>query len=265
MSGTHDTDLGAAPTAMNPPPGADESAGSPWWRHLAVVLLLAALTRVGFYFAGLVAMLIVLTDLRRHQYTRLGGTLVLAWWTFLWGRSGVPPLIGFGLLGLAAGCFAVAAAGQPGHRAAVIRNAVLAAVAAALALLNIVPYGLDSPTLTKNEALERAITARRGDIEATHAQVVRTRERFDQRPVYLVLLFELNKVTAKTRDGEPCFTREEVHYVDGLNGAVDRSRLVDRLMLAVDRYQVATAREEDGNCLPLPRGTSRDIVTVPGR
>lgn len=244
-------------------PGTDGKA--PWWRHLAVVLLLVALTRVGLYAAGVVAMLIVLTDLRRHPYARLGGTLAIAWWTFAWARSSVPPLIGLGLMLLAAGAFSVAAAQQRHRAPRVAVNAVLAVVALALALLNVVPYGTKPSRLTNQEALASALAASRNDVRATDAQVVRTRERFTQRPVFLVLLFERNAKAATTRDGEPCFRRGEVHIVDGITAVADERGLVDRLTLAPGRYHLAEAREKDGNCLPLPRGTRRDIVPIPGR
>jgi hypothetical protein len=230
-----------------------------------VVLLLAALTRIGFYFAGLVALLIFLTDLRRHPYTRLGGSLVIAWWTFVWARASVPPLIGLALMVAAGGAYAVAVVQQFRQPAAAARNAALAAVSVALALLNVVPYGLRAARLDKREALARAVAASRGDVHATHAQVARTRRRFDQRPVYLVLLFEPNAVAATTEDGEPCFRREEVHVVDGIDGSVDRRSVIDRLMLAPNSYQLAEARKKDGNCLPLPRGTNKDVVRIPGR
>ncbi|MEO6714608.1 MAG: hypothetical protein ABIM89_14400 [Mycobacteriales bacterium] len=255
-----DTARDGAPSAGSAPVGR-----APWWRHVAVILVLAALTRVGFYFAGLVAALIMLTDLRRHPYTRLGSSLVLVWWTFVWGRASVPPLIGLGLLGCAAAAYAVAATQQRERRASLARNVVYASVAAALALLNVLPYGLRGPSLDKQAALSRALAASRSEIDATHAQVVRTRERFNQRPLFLVLLFEPNANAATTGDGEPCFQREEVHIVDGLSGDVDQRGFVDRLMLAPSRYQRATAREKDGNCLPLPRGTRRDVVPIQGR
>ncbi|MEO7245022.1 MAG: hypothetical protein ABIX12_07725 [Rubrivivax sp.] len=210
-------------------------------------------------------MLIYLSDLRRHPYTRLGGAIVIAWWTFVWARGGVPPLIGLGLLVLAAAAYAFAAAQQVRQPFALVRNGVAAAVALGLAVLNVVPYGLATPRFDKAEALARVLAVSPGDVRATHAQVARSRERFDQRPVYLVLLFEPNAQAATTLDGEPCFRREEVHYVDGINGSVDRSRFLDRLTLSGSRYQLAQAREKDGYCLPLPRGTNRDIVRIPGR
>ena len=102
-------------------------------------------------------------------------------------------------------------------------------------------------------------------MRATHAQVIRTRERFTQRPIYLVLLFEPNPRAATTTDGEGCFQREEVHVVNGLTGAVDQRGLIDKLTFAPNPYQLAQAREKDGNCLPLPLGTRRDVVRIPGR
>jgi len=244
---------------------AQSEGRAPWWRHLAVVLLLVALTRVGLYAAGVVAMLIVLTDLRRHPYTRLGGTLVIAWWTFVWARSSVPPFIGLGLLLLATAAYAVAAAQQRDRPARAAFSVVLALVVLTLALLNVLPYGTKPPLLDDQEALASAIAASRNEVRATDAQVVRTRERFTQRPLFLVLLFERNAKAATTRDGEPCFRRGEVHVVDGLTGVADERGLVDRLTLAPSRYQLAEAREKNGNCLPLPRGTRRDIVPIPGR
>ncbi|MEP7055329.1 MAG: hypothetical protein ABI912_08790 [Actinomycetota bacterium] len=210
-------------------------------------------------------MLLFLTDLRRHPYTRLGGTLVIAWWTFVWARASVPPLIGLGMLLAAGGAYVVAVVQQIRRPVATMRNGALAAACFALALLNVVPYGLRSPDLTKQQALNRAVAASRGDVHATQAQIARTRRRFDQRPVFLVLLFEPNAVAATTQDGEPCFRREEVHVVDGLTGAVDQRGVIDRLMLAPGSYQLAEARKKDGNCLPLPRGTSKDVVPIPGR
>lgn len=266
MPGKANVDFSTQPASEQPGQQAPDGAGGrTWWRHLAVILLLAALTRIGFYFAGVVAMLILLTDLRRHPYTRLGGTLAIGWWTFVWARGSVPPLIGLGLLAAAAAAYAVAMLQQLSAPVAAARNAVLALAALAFALLNVVPYGMKPPRFDKQEALRRALASSPGAVRATHAQVARTRERFDQRPVYLVLLFEPNALAATTSDGEPCFRREEVHVVDGLSGAVDQSRLVDRLTLAPHRYQLAQARQKDGNCLPFPYGTRGDIVQIPGR
>jgi hypothetical protein len=266
MSGTHypyvdDDSLADAASSG----AAADSARVPWWRHLAVVLLLAALARVGLYFAGLVGLLIFLTDLRRHPYTRLGGSLVIAWWTFVWARASVPPLTGLALMLAAGAAYAVASWQQLRQPAAAARNAALAGAAVVLALLNVVPYGMRAAKLDKAQALARAVAVSRGDVHATDAQVAKTRARFDQRPVYLVLLFEPNANAATTSDGEPCFRREEVHVVDGIDGTVDRRGLIDRLMLTPNSYQLAEARKKDGNCLPLPRGTRKDVVRIPGR
>lgn len=263
MSDTTDADVAAAPLDAGTIGAA--AGRTAWWRHILVILLLAALTRVGLYAAGLVGMLIMLTDLRRNQYSRLGGALVLGWWTFLWSRNGVPPLIGFALLALAAAGFAVAVGTQRDRPRAAAGNALSAIIVGALAVLNVAPYGLASPKIDKTDALRLAMAATRGDVRATHAQVVKTRERFDQRPVYIVVLFEPNAQTATTLDGEPCFRRGEVHYVDGITGAVNATRVFDRLVLAGDRYELAEARATDGNCLPLPRGTSSDVSRIPGR
>jgi hypothetical protein len=243
--------------------GAGAVAAKPWWRNLGVILALAALPRIGLGFAGLVAMMLLFTDQRRHPYTRLGGTLLIGWWTFLWARSGVPILFGLGLLGASAACFGVAAM-QSQEPTARIRNAVIAALAALLAVLNVFPWGTRKAEFDKAAALTRAMQATQREVKPTHAQVTKTRERFVQRPLYLVLLFEPNEKTAQTGDGEPCFRRAEVHVVDALDGSVDRTDLVDRLMLVPGRYSVAQARERDGFCLPLPRGSGKDIVRIPG-
>jgi hypothetical protein len=169
------------------------------------------------------------------------------------------------MLLLAAAAYAVACWQQRADRAAAARTAGFAAVALGFAVLNVAPYGLRHPTLDKPAALARAVAASRGEVKATQAQVVRTRERFDQRPIYLVLLFEPNANAATDADGEPCFRREEVHVVDGITGAVDRRGLIDQMMLTPSRYQVAQARAKDGNCLPLPVGTGRNVVPIPGR
>lgn len=265
MNPTSGTDVRPDPSGGPPPDSAVPLPRATWWRSLGIILVLAVLTRVGFYAAGVVAMLIVLTDLRRHPYTRLGGTLVLAWWTFVWARASVPPLIGAGLLLLAAAAYSYAAWQQHRRPLKVALNAALALAALTLGLLNVVPWGLTKSDFGDQEVLSRALAASNNEVAATNAQIVRTRERITQRPMFLVLLFELNAKAATTRDGEPCFRRGEVHIVDGISGAVDESSLVDKLTLAPSRYQLSQAREKDGNCLPLPRGTSRDIVPIPGR
>jgi hypothetical protein len=258
-----------APEAAQPTPSADSPVAVPepkaaaWWRHLAFVIALALLPRIGLYFCGLIAMVILFSDQRRNAYTRLGGTLLIGWWTFTWARSGVPPLLGLALLAAAAAAFAVAAVQQSGQRVTLVRNASLAVVAGVLAVLNVVPYGKRSAEFGEDEALRRAVAASAGRVEATHAQVAATRERLIQRPLYVVLLFEPNPTTAETLDREPCFRRAEVHVVDGLDGTVDRADLIDRLLLANRRSNVAEARKKDGFCLPLPRGTSQDIVPLP--
>jgi len=236
---------------------------APWWRHLTVIVALALLPRVGLYFCGLIAMVLLFSDQRRNHYTRLGGTLLIGWWTFAWARSGIPPLVGVLLLGASAAAFAVAARQQSTRRVAMARTTSLAAVAGVLAVLNVVPWGTRSATFGEDAALMKALAASDGRVRATHAQVAATRERIIQRPLFVVLLFEPNGTTAETLDGEPCFRRAEVHVVDGLDGSVGRVDLVDRLLLATRTSDVAEAREKDGFCLPLPRGTHRDIVPVP--
>lgn len=258
---TADAAQPAPPTsspAVEPGPKA-----APWWRHLAVVVALALLPRVGLYFCGLIAMVILFSDQRRNAYTRLGGTLLIGWWTYTWARSGIPPVVGLLLLGAAAAALARAAIEQRTRRPAMVRNALLALVAGVLAVLNIVPWGTTSAKFGEGEALHRAIAASGGRVRATHAQVAATRERLVQKPLYVVFLFEPNETTPETLDGEPCFRRAEVHVVDGLDGAVDRVGLMGTLLLGHYRSDVAEARESDGFCLPLPRGTHRDVVPVP--
>jgi hypothetical protein len=251
------------------PPTSDDVAraestpkAAPWWRHLGVIVALALLPMVSLYFCGFIAMVILLSDQRRDRYVRLGGVLLIGWWTFTCARNGVPPAFGLVLLAAAAAAYIVAARRQP-DVAARARTVALAVVAGALALLNVVPWGMRSARFGKQEALRLAAEASSGRVRATHAQVAAARERIVQRPVYLVLLFEPNPATATTADGEPCFRRAEVHYVDGIDGSVDRVDLVDRLILANHSSLVAEAREKDGFCLPLPRGTRNDIVPIP--
>ena len=263
MPGTPNTETTAVAPGGAPHPGDAAAAPRRWWRHLGVILALAALARLGLGFAGLVAMMLLFTDQRRHPYARLGGTLLIGWWTYTWARAGVPPLLGLGLLAAAGVCFAVAAVQQQ-TPAARIRNAALAVLATLLGLLNVIPYGTRAAAFDEAGALSRAQRATKREVRPTHAQVTKTRERFVQRPLYLVLLFEPNEKTAKTADGEPCFRRAEVHVVDGLDGSVDRTDLVDRLMLVPGRYSVAEARERDGFCLPLPRGSRNDIAPIAG-
>lgn len=260
----------ADPADQAHPPDAGDVAGadptatqSPWWRHGGVIVALAALARFRLHFCALLAIAILFSDVRRNPYARLGGTLLIGWWTFTWARNGIPPLIGLGVLLAAGAAYSVAALSERPGWPAMARNAAMAAIAVCLGVLNIVPWGTSSPRFGEDEALRRAVAASGRRVQATHAQVEPGRERLTQRPVYWVLLFEPNETTATTLDGEPCFRRAAVHAVDALTGAVDRSDLLGRLLLADHRSTVAEAREKDGFCLPLPRGTARDVVPIP--
>lgn len=265
MSGntTHTT------TSTTPGPAGgpvDGDARSPWWRHLAFVLLLVALARFSLYAATLVGMVIFFSDQRRNLFTRLGGTILMAWWLLTWSWSAAPPVIAMTLLVLSAVGYVMAARSEQGHRWAVVRNGAFAAVAVALAVLNVVPWGLREATIDGDEALRIALAAKRGSVDPTDAQVVPTRERFTQRPVYAVLLFERDGART-TADGEPCFRRLDTHIVDGLDGAADRRTVTQWAtldpLLDVTADEVAEGRKSDGYCLPVPRGISKVIRPVP--
>lgn len=266
---THDSDhvtvAGATEPATPIDPPVEESAPgpAPWWRHMGVVAVLGLLPMVKLGFCGLIAMVILFSDQRRHPYTRLGGTLVIGWWTFTWARNGIPPLLGLGLLGAAAAAYVVAARARRHDRPALLRNGTLALVTGVLAALNVAPWGARSATINEDEAIRRAVAASAGRVRATHAQAAASRTRLTQRPQYLVLLFEPNATTAKTLDGEPCFRRAHLQFVDGVDGTVDRRDFLHRLVPISRWSPVSEAREKDGYCLPLPRGTHKDIVPLP--
>ena len=249
------------------PPGEDRApdAGNQWWRNLAFVLVLVLLARFSLYFLTLVGMVIFFSDQRRNRYTRLGGTILMAWWLLTWSWSAAPPIIAAGLLVAAAVAFVAAVRSEQHRRWAATRNAALAVVAGLLAVLNFVPWGLREPVVDRGEALQIALANRRGTVVPTDAQIVPTRERFTQRPVYAVLLFERNgdKLTA---DREPCFRRLDTHIVDGITGAADPSSAAQWItldpLLDPTADEVAEARERDGFCLRVPRGISTQVVPV---
>jgi hypothetical protein len=255
----------AQATAPRGEEGTPESDGNQWWRNLAFVLLLVLLARLSLYFLTLVGMVIFFSDQRRNRFTRLGGTILMGWWLLSWSWSAAPPIIAAGLLIASAAAFVAAVRLEQGRRWPSVRNAALAGVAVLLAVLNYVPWGLREPAVDRAEALQIALANRRGTVNPTDAQIVPTRERFTQRPVYAVLLFERNgdKVTA---DNEPCFRRLDTHIVDGVTGAADRRSAAQWVTLdpLLDQTadEVAEARERDGFCLRVPRGISRQVVPV---
>lgn len=237
------------------PPRQDEdtppSARRPWYRSLSFLVPAGIVSGMfGLYFAGLIVLLLFFSDRRRDRNVRIGGSLLLLWWLWTWTLPGTSPYVGFGLLVGSAVFLGLAARSADGTARATVAG--LAATAAALAALALVPYGVRGPELSEDAALRRTLDTRRGhqdNVDASQADVVPSRERFTNRPFYFVVLHEQNPDRAKTGDGEPCFRRAEVHVVDALDGSVEREANVE-------------AKDEDGNCLPLRLGTGSDLVPV---
>ena len=237
----------AVPDAAEQPAGAEPRG---WWRagpFLAALTLATAL--LGQFFLGLIAILLLVSDTRRSTEARLAGAAVMVWALFTATPLGAGPWVGLLLLGAAAGLWGRLA--WRTRRRLRLLPAAGAVAAAALAVVHVVPYGLRAPTVSPDEAVQRALTARgAGRVAATRLLVERSRLRVVQRPFWYVVFYEPHPDKAFTADREPCFSRAETLTVDGLDGRVRR-------------VGVADARARDGGCLALPQGTGRDLRPVP--
>ena len=174
---------------------------APWWRHLAVILLLAAADsrRVLLCGVGPGGALLVLTDLRRHPYTRLGSALVVACGPL----SGAlerpaahavrdPRCAAGGIRDRPRRSSDPTGAGRSKRR---VRGA-----AATLAILHVAPVRTARAALDKQAALTRRSQPVDPRSIAT-LTVVSGRAAIRQRPLYLVLLFEPNPTRKTTGTG----------------------------------------------------------------
>ncbi|MCA1822961.1 MAG: hypothetical protein ABR520_07475 [Mycobacteriales bacterium] len=227
----------------------------PRWQALWFVCLVGVVgPALGLYFLGLIAAFVLAIDATRPKGIRAAGVAVLAWWTWVWTLPGVPPYPSFALLGIAATSLVrSAAATWRAERHAAIAAAGLAVGVATLAVLSLLPYGVRAPRVDRSHALAQALDAHRsagsGAIDARWAQVATARQRFIQRPLYYVVLFEPNPSLASTDDGEPCFRRSETYRIDGVDAR------------ATDLGKVE-ARAADGGCLRLKVGTRAELTRI---
>jgi len=256
------------------PPGA--SAGRPWFRSNAFLAVVGGLLVVaGLYILGLIAIVLLAGDRTRDRESRVGGAVLIFAWMFTWTLPGASPYMAFTLLGIAAYFLGRSAmrrrAGEV--RAGWRSPAALAAVAVVAAVAGLVPHGIRSSGFDADEAAAKVLAAREDGtarrvsgsdfpiyggqsfqddfrpIDAAQRLVAAARLRFTNTPMYYVVLFEQNDETKLTGDGEPCFSASETHSVHGLSGDVVNLGRQD-------------AREEDGGCLPLLKGTKRELEPV---
>lgn len=248
-----------------------------WFRSNGFIAFLAIpWPYLGFFFLGFIAIVLLSGDRSRDLPSRVGGSVLIFAWIYAWTLAGfVTPYVGFTVFGIAAYYLATSARRRrsgdaPGGWAT---PAVLAATATALAVVGLVPHGVRSARFDADEAATRVLAAREAGtartistsdvlvygaralqdefepVEAEQRLVEPARFRFTNAPIYYVVLFEQNPETARTGDGEPCFSASETLTIHGISGDVVNLGRQD-------------AREEDGGCLPLLRGTRADLEPV---
>jgi hypothetical protein len=247
-----------------------------WYRRNPFLAVIGGvLVVVGNYFLGLIAVVLLAGDRTRDTESRIGGAVLIFAWMFIWTLPGASPYAGFALLAIAAWFLLRSARRrasgdvQVGWRA----PAILGLAAVVGAVLGLVPYGVRSAEFDADAAVDRVLSARERDsdrpvrpadfavygglafqddfspIEPAQRLVAAARFRFTNAPIYYVVLLEQNPTTASTGDGEPCFSASETLTVHGITGEVVNLGRQD-------------AREEDGRCLPLLRGTRADLEPV---
>ncbi|HVF20374.1 MAG TPA: hypothetical protein VNA14_09040 [Mycobacteriales bacterium] len=265
-----DTEIAEAPASA-------ASARRPWFRSNAFLVFAGGLLVVlGLFFLGLIAIVLLAGDRSRDTDSRVGGAVLMFAWMFTWTLPGVSPYGAFALLAIAAWFLLKSARlrrtaeSAGGWRA----PGALAAISGLAAVLALVPYGFRSSDFDADDAARRVLEARTngsarqvdpGDfavyglramtddfepIEPSQRLVAAARLRFLNTPIYYVVLFEQNPTTTFTGDGEPCFSASETHSVHGLSGEVVNLGRQDAI-------------DEDGGCLPLPRGTQEDLEEIP--
>jgi hypothetical protein len=247
-----------APTTAQAEPTA---AVRPWYRSTWFLALTGGLAvYVGLQFVGLIAVVLLVGDHTRDRDARIGGGVLIFWWTFAVASTrasgfGPLPYVGFALLAIAS-VFLVRGAldrrGLPwGARWGVT---VLAALAVVLGVLQLVPYGFRSPTVDSGRAVElvaekRAADAQDEDIAATRALAELGRVLVTQRPYWVVAVFEPSSAKAETPDGNPCFSRAQAYVVDGVDGRITRA---DKIV----------EPDDDEPCLPINEDTADDLVDL---
>ena len=248
-----------------------------WFRSTAFIAFLAIpWPFLGFYFLGFIAIVLLSGDRSRDLASRIGGSVLIFAWIYTWTLAGfVTPYVGFTVFGIAA--YYLLSSAQRRRRGALRGSwaapAALGAIAVVLAVVGLVPHGVRAARFDADEAAERVIAARdRGTarkisssdvlvygaralqedwapIDAAQRLVEPARFRFTNAPIYYVVLFEESSEAARTGDGEPCFSASETLTIHGITGEVINLGRQD-------------AREEDGGCQPLLRGTRADLEPV---
>lgn len=257
-------------------PEAVAAGPRPWFRRNAFIAMLGGvLVVVGNFFLGLIAVVLLAGDRTRDRDSRIGGAVLVFAWMFTWTLPGVSAYVGFTLFSIAAYYLLRSAWQRRGGRSRLgwRSTAALGAVAAVLAGVGLVPYGVRTSGFDEDDAARRVLAAResgtarqvtRGDfltygaisfqddfrpIDADQRIVAKARFRFTNAPIYYVVLFEQNPKTAVTGDGEPCFSSSETLTVHGITGEVVNLGRQDALA-------------EDGNCLRLLKGTRTELEPV---
>lgn len=242
-------------------PAAPDLGRRPWYRRTAFLLVLTAVLGSVHPLPSIVALVLLVGDQTRERRARAGGAALITWWVvtvvaFASSRSGTLPYVGFGLLAISTVSFAASARSREERSARLALGAVAAATALG-AVLHLVPYGVRSTRVDDAEAL-RLVLEHRGeagdsdDIDATKAFVNTGREPIWQRPYHRVLLFEAEAGTATTDNGERCFGRSQVYFLDGIDGTISSGKVLTAEELGED------------DCLPMRKGQTEELLDVPG-
>lgn len=243
----------------------EESTRRPWYRSAWVIGILGGvMVGMGAFYIGLIAIILLVGDRTREPAVRIGAAVLIFWWTFaVWATrssgNGALPYVGFALLAIAAVFLTRASLERRGAPwAQRLGVTLLAGLAAALAVLQLVPFGVRSPDVDQHRALALAVEHRADgtgeQIEATQALVVLARYLVVQRPYWVVAMFEPHQDTTKTRDGEPCFGRAQTYLVDGLSGEVQTIK---------DILEADDDEDDDDGCLPVGGTRVDDLVELP--
>ncbi|HEV2999358.1 MAG TPA: hypothetical protein VGW75_01370 [Solirubrobacteraceae bacterium] len=246
------TDTPVTPDQSAPP------ARRRWWQRLPFLVLVGVLPLpFGMFFLGFIAIALLLSDMTRESEVRAGGGVLLLWWAYSFREGETSPYLGVAMLAVAAVLLARGwrrrvTSGEPaGSPWAPLGGAALAA---ALGVVVLVPYGYKAPELTREDAARRVFAERAARpwkvAKATDYLVDPGRLRVIHKPVWYVAVYERNPAVPRTQDGQPCFAKREVWRVDALDGTL-RKATFDEASVGGDP------------CLPIKLGTEKDLAPAP--
>lgn len=252
------------PVLPEQPGDSGEPAGRPWFRTGWFLFATGGVAvYLGLQFVGLIAVVLLVGDRTRERSLRIGAAVLIFWWTFTVATAGslgngAVPYLHFALLAISAvflGRTVLDRREQPWRLR--LGPSVLLLLAAVLAVVHLVPYGVRSPSVDRVRAVQLVAEERRGDAEgqirATKALPQLARTPVLQKPFWLVATFEPHPDRAETDGGEPCFRRIQTYVVDALDRQVRRS----------DDLIEAEGEDDEDDCLEVDAATVERLVDLP--